>query len=74
VGTLFDTVEWLFTGRLSGDAENLLVVGFLEGLQNRTTDTRCPVSSSQFLPLLGPRTRRRWDELHRWWGTTDRRP
>jgi hypothetical protein len=58
---LFQEIERLITG---GDSalRNLLIVGFLEGLQNVA-----PRSVERWEPLLGPSTRKAWSALNELW-------
>ena len=68
---VFAEVESLLRQDLSRDANNLLIVGFLEDVQTITSHDEVGVASSAFAPFLGPTTLTAWVEVHGFWGTVD---
>jgi hypothetical protein len=71
VRAVFAAVEQMLSNRLSDAAQDVLVVGFLEDVQNVTSHSDSPTGSSAFVPLLGPATRAAWSKLHDSWGSRD---
>jgi hypothetical protein len=60
----FDLMEeWLANGDRS--ASDLVVLGFLEDLQNVASGR--PFGSSAFVAFLGPKSRDEWNDLERVW-------
>jgi hypothetical protein len=66
---VFSVVEALLLADEPGVAE-LVTAGLIEDLQNAAA-SRGRGLSSRFRPWLGPRTALAWDEVHRFWGTSD---
>jgi len=71
VANVFQVVEELLAEPLTDRARGVLVIGFIEDVQNITSHPEREVGSSAFVPFLGPRTKEAWAEVHRSWGTTD---
>jgi len=61
---LFAVLEELLT-TLPAAERDLLIVGFLEDLQSAIAWAK--FEPTDFYAWLGPRSRRRWDELERFW-------
>ena len=55
--------EFLVTG--NEDVQGLVVVGFLEGIQNVASWR--PFGKAVFIPFLGPKSRGAWEELEKVW-------
>jgi len=70
VASVFKVVEELLDEPLTDRAHGVLVIGFIEDIQNISSHTG-PLGSSAFVPFLGPKTKEAWAEVHRSWGTTD---
>ncbi len=62
--TLFNEVELLLTGA-NAELRNLLVIGFLEDIQNIAANRE--TDPDIVLPFLGPETRKGWFELINMW-------
>ena len=67
---VFDTVERLYGSGDKGVVE-LLTVGFLEAIQNISSNRFGWSFTRRFRRWLGPTTTIEWDELHKLWGTSD---
>lgn len=60
----FDLMEdWLKSSH--GNVRELVVVGFLEDLQNFASQQA--FGKKVFIPFLGPKSREAWDDLERFW-------
>jgi hypothetical protein len=66
---LFTVLEELLT-TLPVEDRDLLIVGFLEDLQGAIGWAK--LDPAEFYAWLGPRSRRRWDELNRYWADIQR--
>jgi hypothetical protein len=58
----FDLMEYLLKNGSHGVRE-LVVIGFLEDLQNLASQQ----AKEALVPFLGPKSREAWDELERFW-------
>ena len=67
---VFSTIEALVSSD-NPDVHELAKVGLLEDLGNIAANHRDWAFAGQFRTWLGPRSTIAWDELHRFWGTSD---
>ena len=67
---VFDEVEQLLA-RDDAGIRSVLVVGLLEGLGNLGANKHDWPFAARFRQWFGPATSAAWDDLHRFWGTSD---
>jgi hypothetical protein len=71
IRAVFAEVEVMLGHDLSVDARTLLIIGFLEDVQNIASHEDVGVQSSAFAPFFGPATLMAWVEVHGFWGSVD---
>ncbi len=67
---VFDTVERLLREG-DDDVVNVVKIGFLEDLGNIAANRHDWPFAARFREWFGPATNDAWDDIHRFWGTSD---